>query len=92
MNPTKIILLLSITCGALGGCVTPSNSAEYHSYRTPAQMDADEARIARMENTARQHEAEDRMTEAHAREVETRHNPTSVSTTTVVASPNYWWW
>ncbi len=47
-------------------------------------MAASEDHIAAVENTARRHRAEDAMSQAQATEVATRHNPTSVSQTTVL--------
>lgn len=62
----------------------------YHSPRTLAQIEADEAYIDRMEEKARHRRHEDQMASARATEVATRHNPTSVSTSTTTIFPFFW--
>ncbi len=73
----------------LMGCTTPApNSQTYVPRMSPDEMAASEARIDLVENTARRNRAEDAMSQAQAREVATRNNPTSVSTTTII--PFFW--
>lgn len=86
---TPLHLTSLAACLALSACTTPApNSQTYVPRMSPDEMAASQERIAQVENTARRNRAEDKMNDARATEMATRHNPTHVSTTTVF--PFFW--
>lgn len=86
----SIWLGIAIGACALGACSTPYNSARFQPTMTPQQLAASEAYIEGVENKARRHAHEDRMSRAQAEELATRNAPTHVSTSTTTVFPFFW--
>ncbi len=87
MNLPLRVTLGTFLVTAATSCVAPSNLA-YQPRMTDEQLAASQARIQNVEDRAYYERDRERMSDARATEMATRHNPTSVTT----HSTSLWFW
>lgn len=82
--PNTLIILAAAT---LSSCVAPSNLS-YQPRMSDAELADSQARIEQVENRAFQQRHRERMSNAEATELATRHNPTHVTENRT----SFWFW